>query len=264
MKVGMLQHVNRSMSVKSLLQSEFSIAGRAFCCYGTSQESAIGINEECMTTTPAQPKIYHITHVDNLLSIVASGCIEADGRLAGQGGGQMSIGMTEIKRRRLYEIGVSCHNGTMVGEYVPFYFCPRSIMLYIIHVGNHPDLTHYRDGQLPVLHLQVDMEAAVSWADQHEIRWAFSDRNAGSYYAEFYNNRNNLDKIDWEAVTSTDFRNPLIKEGKQAEFLIHDTCPLHLVEKIGVLNDKVCDQVNAILRNVQHKPVVAIEETWYY
>ena len=217
-----------------------------------------------MTTPPGHPKIYHITHVNNLASIVADGCIEADGRRVGQGGGQTSIGMTEIKRRRLYEIAVSCHPDTMVGEYVPFYFCPRSIMLYILHMGNHPDLTHYRNGQGHVLHLQVDMEAAINSADQHGVRWAFSDRNAGSYYTDFYNNRNELGKINWEAVTSTDFRDPLVKEGKQAEFLIHDTCAWHLVEKIGVLNEKIRNQVNAILRNVQHKPILTIERTWYY
>ena len=217
-----------------------------------------------MTTPPAQPKIYHVTHVGNLASIVAAGCIEADGRRAGQGGDQTSIGMTEIKRRRLVEIAVSCDPDTMVGEYVPFYFCPRSIMLYILHMGNHPDLTHYRDGQGPVLHLQVDMEAAINWADQHGVPWAFSDRNAGSYYADFYNNCDELDKIDWKAVTSTDFRDPVVKEGKQAEFLIHDTCPWHLVEKIGVFNDKIRNKVNSILRNVRHKPVVAIEGIWYF
>lgn len=217
-----------------------------------------------MTIPPAQPKLYHITHVNNLPSIVAAGCIEADARRVGQGGGQTSIGMTEIKRRRLYEIAVSCHPGTMVGEYVPFYFCPRSIMLYILHMGNHADLTHYRDGQGPVLHLQVDMKAAIEWADQDNVRWAFSDRNAGSYYAEFYRNINELSEIDWNAVNNTDFRSPLVKEGKQAEFLIHDTCPWHLVEKIGVLDDGVRIQVNDILRNVQHIPVVTIERTWYY
>ena len=127
-----------------------------------------------MTTPPTQPKVYHITHVDNFASIVAAGCIEADSRRVGQGGGQTSIGMTEIKQRRLYELEVSCYPGTMVGEYVPFYFCPRSIMLYILYMGNHPDLT-YAGGQTPVLHLQVDMQTAINWADKHGVRWAFSD-----------------------------------------------------------------------------------------
>jgi hypothetical protein len=56
----------------------------------------------------------------------------------------------------------------------------------------------------------------------------------------------------------------LEKEGKQAEFLLHDTCPWNLAEKIGVLNDKIHTQAIDILRTVRHKPVVAIEKTWYY
>ena len=54
------------------------------------------------------------------------------------------------------------------------------------------------------------------------------------------------------------------KEGKQAEFLIHDTSPWHLVEKIGVLNKERLNEVNSILQNAQYKPVVTIERTWYY
>ncbi len=213
---------------------------------------------------PDQPKIYHITHIDNLPSIVTTGSIESDGKRLEQGSGQTSIGMTEIKRRRLYEIAVSCHPNTKVGAYVPFYFCFRSIMLYILYIGNHPDLTHYQAGQDPVLHLQVDMKAAIELADQYGIRWAFSDRNAGTYYTSFYNNYNELKNIDWAAVRATDFRDAQVKEGKQAEFLIHNTCPWHLVEKIGVLNRQRLEQVNAILQNIEHKPIVAIERSWYF
>ncbi|MFV9689756.1 MAG: DUF4433 domain-containing protein [Desulfobacteria bacterium] len=216
-----------------------------------------------MTTPPAQPKIYHITHVDNLASIVAAGCIEADGRRVVQGGGQTSIGMTDIKRRRLFDIDVLCHPGTKVGEYVPFYFCPRSIMLFIFYKNNHPDMS-YRGGQEPILHLQMDMESTIRWANENGVRWAFSDRNAGGYLADFFENPLELDKIDWDAIKATDFRDMQIQEGKQAEFLIHDNCPWHMVEKIGVLNEKIRNQVNGILQNVQHKPVATIEKTWYY
>jgi hypothetical protein len=40
------------------------------------------------------------------------------------------VGMSHIKRRRLQEIEVSCHAGNTRRRYVPFYFCPRSVMLY--------------------------------------------------------------------------------------------------------------------------------------
>ena len=217
-----------------------------------------------MTTLSVKPKIYHITHIDNLASIIALGYIESDARRVKQGNGQVSIGMTEIKRRRLYDIEVSCHPGTKVGEYVPFYFCPRSIMLYIIHMGNHPDIAHYREGQGPIVHFQVDLKTVVQWANQQKVRWAFSDRNAGSYLADFHNSLSELCKIDWNAVRSTDFRDPVIKEGKQAEFLTHDTCPWSLIEKIGVRDERRRNQVVGILQNAGHKPVVSIEGTWYY
>jgi len=216
-----------------------------------------------MTPPPTQPKIYHITHIDNLASIVGAGCIESDGRRYRAGRKQTAIGMTEIKRRRLIELDVSCHPGSKVGDYVPFYFCPRSIMLFIIHRNNHPDMT-YRGGQGPILHLQADLEAVINWADGHNIQWAFSDRNAGTRFTDFYNNRAALNQIDWNAVSETDFRDPMVKEGKQAEFLIYDIFPWQMVEKIGVINTVVLNQVNPIIQTASYKPVVNVERSWYY
>jgi ssDNA thymidine ADP-ribosyltransferase, DarT len=62
---------------------------------------------------------------------------------------------------------------------VPFYFCPRSIMLYLLHRGNHPELD-YTGGQRPIVHLVADLHEIVRWAEAQGVRWAFSDRNAGT------------------------------------------------------------------------------------
>src|ERR1044071_7424947 len=101
-----------------------------------------------MTAVPARPHIYHITHVDNLSSILAEGGLWSDAAMIARGGPEASIGMSNIKQRRL-GLSVKCHRPDRVGEYVPFYFCPRSIMLYLIHCANHPELT-YRGGQEPI------------------------------------------------------------------------------------------------------------------
>ena len=45
---------------------------------------------------PANPKIYHIVHVDNLASIVATGGLLSDAMMAGRTGGTV-IGMSGIK-----------------------------------------------------------------------------------------------------------------------------------------------------------------------
>ena len=71
--------------------------------------------------------------------------------------------MSGIKRRRLEDLEVYCHPGTKVGDYVPFYFCPRSVMLFVIHRANHPELT-YREGQGPIVHLEADLPSVIQRA----------------------------------------------------------------------------------------------------
>ena len=118
-----------------------------------------------MSPVPTNPKIYHITHIDNLSKIVDAGCIWSDRQRLGQGFSCQVVGMPAIKQRRLEEIDVTCNPGTKVGDYVPFIFCPRSIMLYIFHRGNHPDLP-YKGGQQPIIHLQADMKACGVGGDE--------------------------------------------------------------------------------------------------
>ncbi|HRC44663.1 MAG TPA: DUF4433 domain-containing protein [Nitrospira sp.] len=132
-----------------------------------------------MSPVPAQPKIYHITHVDNLAAIVREGVLVSDATMLARGGPSVTIGMSEIKKRRIEEIAVSCHPDTKVGDYVPFYFCPRSVMLYLLYRANHQDLT-YRGGQEPILHLEADLHEVVRWANREDFRWVFSLSNAGS------------------------------------------------------------------------------------
>lgn len=138
-----------------------------------------------MKPIPPQPKIFHITHVKNLASIVAAKRIWSDAERIKRALGCELVGMTEIKRRRLEELPVSCHLETRVGEYVPFYFCPRSIMLYILHRGNHVGIS-YREGQQAIVHLQADLHAVVAASDRNGNRWAFTNSNAGARYTNFF------------------------------------------------------------------------------
>ncbi len=74
---------------------------------------------------PAKPKIYHIVHVDRLLSIIANGCLWCDAEIFRRAPPGTSIGMNSIKQRRLNELTLASHTGLHVGDCVPFYFCPR-------------------------------------------------------------------------------------------------------------------------------------------
>ncbi len=113
--------------------------------------------------------------------------------------------MTGIKRRRVDELQVDCRPGTKAVEYVPFYFCPRSVMLYVIHRADHRELS-CRDGQGPVVHLEADLQTIIRWAEESSVRWAFSLSNAGAYYTAFRSQVEDLHELDREAIAAADFR----------------------------------------------------------
>lgn len=70
--------------------------------------------------------------------------------------------------------------------------------------------------------------------------------------------------MNWPAVAAMDFRGAEIKEGKQAEFLVHQQFPWHLVHRIGVSAPGVAQQVADALRGAAHRPVVEIRRDWYF
>lgn len=216
-----------------------------------------------MASLPPGPKIYHITHLQNLASIATTLELVSDAKRVASGLSCSLVGLSTIKQRRLTEIEVSCHPGTTVGQYVPFYFCPRSIMLFILHKANNPELT-YQGGQEPIIHLEADFTAATAWADARDIRWAFSDGNAGAYITAFYKNSTDLIHLDWPAIRAKDFRDAKVKEGKQAEFLMFDSFPWMLIEKVGTINGDIAERAREILSSTNHQPVISIEPNWYF
>lgn len=214
-----------------------------------------------MAARPENPYIYHITHVNNLPNIIQEGGLWSDAEIA-KGRPPTSIGISAIKQRRL-KLPVKCYPHDCVGDYVPFYFCPRSIMLYLIYCANHPDLT-YHNGQGPIIHLEAELCETVKWAENEGQRWAFSLSNAGTAYTEFRNTLHQLNEVDWEAVKSRDFRDQQVKEGKQAEFLVYRFYPWYLVRRIGVFTSSIRRQVLQSLTGAPHIPVVKVIPQWYY
>lgn len=214
-----------------------------------------------MTTPPPSPKIYHIIHVDRLASILTSKGLVSDSRLQGITGIGTTIGLSHIKQRRLTELPINSHPGLMVGNFVPFYFCPRSVMLYLIHMRN-PQLA-YQGGQGEILHLQADLQATINWANGAGLRWAFTSSNAGSRYFDDYSDIAQLNQLDWSAIGTTDWRD--CKEAKQAEFLVEDGFPWTLIEKIGIINDtSLAAKVQTIMHGQTYKPPVQYCPSWYY
>lgn len=214
-------------------------------------------------TVPANPKIYHIVHIDKLPSIIGSGGLLSDAQVqqANNNGAGTNIGMDHIKARRLNELTLTSHPGLFVGKCVPFYFCPRSVMLYVISKGNHSDI-NYQDGQNKILHLEADLQKTVTWAQQNSMRWAFTSSNAGSYYFDDWNDLQFLNQVDWSAISARSWAR--CSEAKQAEFLIENSFPYGLIERIGTQSVEVATQVMQLQQGLSQKPSVVVENSWYY
>ena len=209
---------------------------------------------------PAAPKLYHIVHVDRLESIIEDGFLWCDAELQRQVRPGTTIGMSSIKQRRL-TTPVKCQPGLKVGDCVPFYFCPRSVMLYLLHKANHSELD-YRGGQGSIMHLEADLYEVVAWADRHNRRWAFTLSNAAALYTEDRCDLGQLDEIDWAAVSAQNWSS--CKEGKQAEFLVERSFPWTLVRRVGVFSARARKRFTEVTRIAGHRPDVAVRPDWYY
>lgn len=207
-----------------------------------------------MPVDPTQIQIYHITDVANLPGILAEGGLNSDAVMAKRNP-SVVIGYDHIKLRRLKEIAVTCCCNRFVGEFVPFYFCPRSPMLLAVNSG--------RTGRPPgcqrsVVHLVSTMSVGMATGRL----WAVSSGNAGAYHTTFDDQLMAVAMLDWDAIRATQWAGR--QHQKQAEMLVADFFPWSGFQAIGCHNSAIAQQVSALLAGVEHRPAVSVQPGWYY
>ncbi len=200
--------------------------------------------------------IYHITHADNLAQIVLEGRLWCDAQRIARGLLNTNIGYSHIKVRRMRHPVTVAAGGTL-GNYVPFNFCPRSVMLYVVAQGHE----NYREGQQPIVHLVSSIETIRATARP----WLFTDRHADLGYANQYDTPDKLEEVDWAVMPLRQWGGDTeVKEKRQAEFLVHDWCPWEAIEAIGVIDQSIAERVAAAIAGIGHKPRVEVRRDWYY
>ncbi len=212
--------------------------------------------------------IYHITHIDNLASILREGGLVCDRQAQTRGLCAQTIAYDAIKQRRASRRlerlfgGVVAAGGTLA-DYVPFYFTNRSPMLYAIHQGQVPD---YQGGQSRVIYIVSSAEAV---AGTNGV-WCFTDGHAVEGITEFFDQLDDLAKVDWDAVGTWRWggrwllKDPDIKRRKQSEFLVYERFPWDLVEQVGVFSQTIAAQVVDILGEGGQSTRVTTQRDWYY
>jgi hypothetical protein len=203
-----------------------------------------------------QYPIYHITHIDNLPGIIGDGFLWCDRERMRKMPPHTNVGYKHIKERRLIHPVTVAKLG-FLGDYVPFNFCSRSVMLYVLHKG-HPG---YSGGQNSIVHL-VSSVINIQATGQ---AWFWTDRHADLAYARQFDSLEKIDsEIDWTVMRLEHWSNGEIKEKRQAEFLVHSLCPWSAIEMIAVENQAMADKVYKIIQVSVHQPKVRIQGDWYY
>ena len=163
------------------------------------------VKERGVTTRldPRNRWLLHFTHVDNLPSIVAAGRFSCDGQ-AGQGLLKKEVGDVEIKEIRRRR-PVTAGPGGSVGDYVPFYFAPRSPMMFRIACDHRDAIPgRYPDGDRPLAYLATTVGAIIDAG----LAWVATDGNAATATTRFIPDLDDLNlMVDWPLMRSQMWNN---------------------------------------------------------
>lgn len=206
---------------------------------------------------PDPIRIVHFTHIGNLEGIIAGG-LRSDAACRREGLTEVEIGSTSIRQRRLELPVGDIGAGGNVGDYVPWYFGPRSPMMYTLSRNNY----EYRAGFDEVVYLVSSVPRIIELGGQ----WIASDRNAALTMAEFTDDERELEEhISWDVIRAqywTDY--PDGADLRAAEFLVHESVPWEAVEAIVAKTEDTRVRVEAMVAGLDHSPQVLVRSQWYF
>ena len=220
---------------------------------------------------PSPLRIFHITAIPNLASIAKSKMLYSNGVLQKKKIKHANIAYQGAQGKRATKL-VAISPGGVIHDYVPFYFAPRSPMLMAINGGRVEGCPHRQED---IVHLVTTVEAIVA----AHLHYVFYDYNATLSIATCYSRLRDLDKIDWELFHEpprkdgyckywhSQVGNPryvLRMETRQAEFLVHKSVPLNLIQTVGVYSEAKADEVREIFDDVGVELQVEVKPDWYY
>lgn len=216
-----------------------------------------------MTARNLPTLVAHFTHVDHLVTVAQHGLL-CDTAAHAAEVLTTEVGNPGIKDQRRQR-AVPLSPGDTVADYVPFYFAPRSPMMYAISRGNVPS---YKGGTARLVYLFSTLERL------HELEHhlVLTDRNAALAYAEFrvFDPADLIDDdfIDWGLMEERYWNNtadePQRMERRMAEALVHKRVAWDAITKVGTQNEVVASEVRAVLAAAGSSVPVDVRPQWYF
>lgn len=209
---------------------------------------------------PRPTILYHFTHVDHLGDIARRGLL-SDADIQRSGLLRYEAGDHGIKERRR-SMRVMRPPGGTVADYVPFYYAPRSPMMYVIKCGG---VETYKEGCEPLVYLTTSVERLIELG----IRPIFTDRNATIAYTRFTDDLTDLDDlVDWplmrERMWTDTAEYPDRKERRMAECLVHHRVPWAAIDQVAAGNVPSARRATEILSTVGIATPVNVRPRWYF
>jgi hypothetical protein len=204
--------------------------------------------------------IYHFTHIANLEGIFRSGALLCDGLCRASGYTVRDIAYSNLKDQRSRTL-VEVPPGGTLDEYVPFYFGPRSPMLFAYMKGN---VTGKPESQDEIVYFATAAETLA----ENGVPFAFTDGHPIREPKAFYNDLRYLDQVDLPLMkerywNDTD-EDPDRKRRRQAEFLAWERVPLPMIMAVAGRTDSVRLALQEIVTDHSLDIRCLKRPSWYY
>lgn len=206
---------------------------------------------------PTKALIFRITHRDNVPWIFEHGMYCRSS--SNQDLNYRTIGNPELIYKRASRDVPLQPFGTL-SDYIPFYFTPFTPMMNNIKTG-WGGITKVPNEDV------VIFVSSIHRLVTQARTFVFTDRHAYLLGAEFYNDVNRLDQIDWQILQNRDFRRDPDDPGKferyQAEALIYDHMPLEAFIGVVCYTDRVKAQLTQLATDSGIEMKIITETRWY-
>lgn len=212
-----------------------------------------------LNLTPERGLLFRITHVANLPWLLANGLHCANGAAADPD--FVAIGNPDLIDKRTRR-RVPLPPGGTLSDYVPFYFTPKSPMLYNIKTG-YKGIVRRPNEQIAIL-----VSSCRSMND-NGVPLLFTDRHAYTMTAAWSDNQADLaGMIDWDILCRHDFARddsyPDKLERYQAEALAHRQVAPNALLAIGCDSEAVGSRIEASVRAAGRTLQVFVRPQWYF
>ncbi|MGW4535409.1 type II toxin-antitoxin system toxin DNA ADP-ribosyl transferase DarT [Nocardia sp. NPDC004340] len=213
-----------------------------------------------MSRRPHPTQVYHITRIEHVPSMIEHGIL-SDTLATAKGLTNIQIGHQHIKEQRAAR-QVPAGPGGVVADYTPFYFAPRSPMLYAIHRNN---VRSYTGGCDRIVYLV----STVQELRGRGLAVVGTDRHAVTRYTRFTCDDGQLtDFVDWPLMRQTYWNDvpedPDRSERRQAELLVHQQVPWASILGIATKTEAVHTEVEGIIAAGGAQTPARVIPQWYF